>query len=65
MFQPGETSTTIEVPINDDLLVEGAEQFFGRIIPGSDPPANLEIFAPNATVTIVDNDCKYSPQVIA
>ena len=57
IFEAGQTSTTVTVPITNDNRVEGDEQFFGQIISGGGIP-NIEIFAPTATVDIVDDDCK-------
>ena len=56
-FPDGNTQTTIEVNITNDQLVEGPEQFFGRIISGGGI-SNIDIFAPNANVNIGDNDSK-------
>ena len=56
-FPDGNTQTTIEVNITNDQLVEGPEQFFGRIISGGGI-SNIDIFAPNANVDIGDNDSK-------
>ena len=57
MFPAGSTETVIEVPITNDRLVEGTERFFGRVISGGGIP-NLDIFAPNVTVDICNNDSK-------
>ena len=58
-FPTGSTETVIEVPITNDWLVEGTEWFFGRVIYGHGGGiSNLDIFAPNATVDISDNDSK-------
>ena len=53
-FPPGQMTTTINVPINNDVDVEGTEQFFGRLqlVAGS----TVTIFADQATVDIHDTD---------
>ena len=45
--------------ITNDLLVEGSERFMGQIISGGGI-ADLNIFAPTATVDITDNDSKFN-----
>ena len=57
IFESGQTSTTITVPIVNDDRVEGDEQFMGHIISGGGI-SNTEIYAPTASVTIVDDDRK-------
>ena len=57
VFPSGEARTTIEIPITDDMLVEGTERFLGQIVSGGGI-TNLHIFAPTATVDIIDNDGK-------
>ena len=58
IFADGEARTTVEVPINNDNLVERTERFLGQIISGGGISA-LRILAPTATVDIVDNDGIY------
>ena len=48
------------MPIINDQLVEGTEQFLGQIISGGGI-TYLYIFAPTATVDITDNDSKWIP----
>ena len=57
IFPAGSTETVIEVPITDDLLVEGTERFLGQIIDGGSID-DLTIFALTATVDITDNESK-------
>ncbi len=52
IFQPGETTKTIEVRILDDLLDEANEDFLVTFFNG----VNISIVANRATGTIVDND---------
>ena len=59
-FPSGSFETVIEVPITDDTMVEGTERFLGQIISGGGI-GDLIIFAPNATVDIIDNDGKPLP----
>ena len=61
IFSPGRPETEIEVPITNDQLVEGTERFLGHIISGGGI-ADLDIFAPTATVDITDNDGKSMDQ---
>lgn len=55
IFTGGSTLTTVEINIVDDQLVEGTEQFLGRIISGG-ATSDLRIFAPTAAVDIIDDD---------
>ena len=57
-FPAGQTTATFDVPINDDNILEGNENFMLTIDPTL--PTGVTVGDPNeATVTIVDNDCKY------
>ena len=49
--------TRITVPIIDDTRVEETERFYGEIISGGGI-SDIQIFAPTATVDIIDNDSK-------
>ena len=53
-FPPGSTETEIEVPITNDILVEGTERFLGQIISGGSI-ADLDIIASTATIDIRDD----------
>ena len=59
IFESGQTSTTITVPIANDGRVEGDEQFMGQIVSGGGID-NIVIFAPTANVTILDDDGKHN-----
>lgn len=52
IFQPGQTSQTIDVFINGDTLVEGTEEFFMNL----SNPANATIADGQGKGTIVDDD---------
>ncbi|MCL1470136.1 Calx-beta domain-containing protein [Argonema antarcticum] len=53
-FASGDTSKTVTIPINDDNLVEGTENF---TISLANPSAGISIATQNsATVQIIDND---------
>ena len=57
-FPAGQTTTTFDVPINDDNILEGNENFMLTISPSS-LPINVVVGDPSqATVTILDNDRK-------
>ena len=50
----GTTSVPFNIPINDDMILEGNEDFMLTIIPSS-LPTNVSVSSPDqATVTIVD-----------
>jgi len=57
-FPAGVTSVTFDVPINDDSILEGNENFMLTIdLPTL--PTDVTVGNPgSAIVTIVDNDCK-------
>ena len=63
IFESGQLSTTITIPIANDDRVEVDEQFMGQIISGGGID-NIRIVAPTADVTIVDDDgkCKFMVQ---
>ena len=55
-FPAGMTSVTFDIPINDDSILEGNENFMLTIDQPS-LPEGVTVGEPNeATVTIVDND---------
>ena len=57
-FPAGVTSVTFDVPINDDNILEGSENFM-LTIDQSSLATNVNSGIPNeTTVTIVDDDCK-------
>jgi len=57
-FPAGLTSVTFDVPITDDNILEGSENFM-LTIDQSSLPTNVNRGDPDeATVTIVDNDRK-------
>ena len=54
----GQTNATFDVPINDDDILEGSEDFI-LTIDDTSLPTNVTRGDPGeATVTIVDDDCK-------
>ena len=58
IFPAGQTTATFDVPINDDNIYEINEDFMLTIDEAS-LPTNVTRDSPGeATVTIVDNDCK-------
>jgi len=52
------TSVTFDVPITDDNILEGNENFMLAIDQSSLPTGVTRGDPGEATVTIVDNDCK-------
>ena len=59
MFAPGQTTATFNVPITNDMILEGNEDFM-LTINSSSLPDNVTRGNPGeATVTIVDDDRKY------
>ena len=57
-FPAGITMVTFDIPINDDDIFEGNENFMLTINPSS-VPTGVTVGSPDqATVTIVDNDRK-------
>ena len=57
-FPAGQTTATFDVPINDDNILEGNENFI-LTIDGTSLPTGITRGSPGeATVTIVDDDCK-------
>ena len=59
-FSAGQTSVPFDVPINNDNICEGNEVFDVTIDPSS-TPSFVTVGSPDqATVTIVDDECKQS-----
>ena len=57
-FLAGQTTTTFDVPINDDYILEGSEDFI-LTIDATSLPINVIYGNPGqTTVTIVDDDSK-------
>ena len=57
-FPAGQTTATFDVPINDDAILEGNEDFI-LTIDQTSLPSNITRGSPGqATVTIVDDDRK-------
>ena len=53
------TSVPFDIPINDDDIYEGNENFRLTIDQNSLPPTSVTVGNPGqAIVTIIDNDCK-------
>ena len=58
-FLAGQTTATFDVPINDDNILEGNENFIFTIN-ASSLPSDVSVGDPDqAIVTIVDSDRKY------
>ena len=58
VFLAGQTIATFDIPIVDDIIFEGNENFM-LTINSTSLPSNVTVDNPGeATVTIVDNDCK-------
>jgi len=55
-FTAGQTSTTINVPINDDNILENTESFTVTIMRGPLPTGVTRGDPGSATVIIMDND---------
>lgn len=53
-FDPAETEKEVEIPITDDSVLEGLEDFTA-VLRAMDPSV-VEIVNGSASVTIVDND---------
>ena len=62
MFEPGETIATVDIPIEDDDILEDTEMFTASLF--SDLP-NVLVFenASVAGISIFDNDRKLAPSV--
>ena len=59
-FLPGQTTATFDVPIIDDNILEGNENFI-LTIDSSSLPSDVTVGSPGqATVNIVDDDRKLS-----
>ena len=58
-FSAGQTTATINVPITDDMILEGDEDFMLTINETSLPDGVTRGTPGKATVTIVDDDRKY------
>ena len=58
LFRAGETSVTFDVPITDDRILEGNENFMLTIDQPSLPTGINHGDPSEATVTIVDDDRK-------
>jgi len=57
-FPAGVTSVTFDVPITDDNILEGSENFTLTIDQSSLPASVFHGDPGEATVNIVDDDCK-------
>ena len=62
MFAPGETEVQVMIPLMDDDVEECDEEFFGQLsIPEGAAAMGVKASdAATATVTIDDNDSKYT-----
>ncbi len=56
VFGAGQGTTTITIPITNDELIEGIENFQVHLRQVASFTDTLDITAPTATVSIVDND---------
>ena len=52
------TSVTFDIPINDDIIYDGNEDFTLDIDPSSLPTGGTVGNPGQSTLTIVDDDCK-------
>ena len=52
-FAPGDTIKTVQVPINNDTVYEGLEQFTAQL---TTTDSGVVIFQPDAIARINDND---------
>ena len=60
IFQKGTNHTTLNITINDDTVWEANEDFT-LTIDTSSLPSNVTVTKPgNTTVTILNDDCKYT-----
>ena len=57
-FPAGQTTATFNIPITDDMILEINEDFMFTINQTSLPTVVTRGTLDEATVTIVDNDCK-------
>ena len=57
-FQPGIVTQTVNVPIVDDMVLEGLEAFSATLIPNQ-PNVVVPDESSNADITIIDNDSKH------
>ena len=58
-FPAGVTSASFDIPINNDMISEGDEDFTLTIDPSSLPPTCVSVGSPDqATVTTKDDDGK-------
>ena len=55
----GQTTATFNVPITDDNILEGSENFMLTINPSSLPTGFTVGDSGQATVAIVNDDCKF------
>ena len=55
-FQPGQTLSTVQVIIVDDNIREGTQNFFAEL---TTTDRSVNIFEPDATAEIIDEDGKY------
>ena len=60
-FPAGQTNATFNIPINDDDILEGDENFMLTIISSSLPIGITHGTPCEATVTIMNDDGKYVP----
>ena len=54
-FQPGNVTQTVNVPIVDDMVLEGLESFSATLIPNQ-PNVVVPDESSNADITIIDDD---------
>ena len=54
-FQPGNVTQTVNVPIVDDMVLEGLEAFSATLIPNQ-PNVVVPDESSNADITIIDDD---------
>ena len=56
LFSPGDTKKFVSIPIIDDNLFEGVEEFYGRL---TTTDSTVNVTYPNAIAQIIDNDGEF------
>ena len=56
LFSPGDTKKFVSIPIKDDNLFEGVEEFYGRL---TTTDSTVNVTYSNAIAQIIDNDGEF------